>query len=103
MRVKYTLLLSIFTSVQKLNFYFLLLHFYQFDLKVQLFSCHFMICIKSNGLFCFVSDFYREWLAHLVCQIYLLAYSQILRAWKLLDLQFKDSIRVWLSVCFFKA
>ena len=61
-----------------------------------------MICIKSNGLFCFVSDFYREWLAHLVGQIYLLTYSQILRAWKLLDLQFKDSIRGWLSVCFFR-
>ena len=60
-----------------------------------------MIGIKSNVYLILCGYFYRERLAHLIGQIYLLAYSQILRSWYPLNLPTIDCVRIWLAVCFF--
>ena len=51
--------------------------FYKLNLKVKFFSCHFVVCIKSDRCFFFCGYFNREWLSVLVGQVYLLAYSKV--------------------------
>lgn len=53
-------------------------NFYHLDLEVQLFSCHLMVCIQSDGSICFSCNCYREWLTVCISQIYSLANIQIL-------------------------
>ena len=52
---------------------FLFHYFHQLNFEIQFFSCHFVIGIKGDGLFISVYYFYREWLAHGVGEIDLLA------------------------------
>ena len=60
-----------------------------------------MVGVEGDNGFCFCSYTNRELLAVLVCQIDALSYLQLLRAGKICNLDFKNSIRVWLAVCFF--
>ena len=48
---------------------FLLLHFYKLNFKMQLFSGHLIVGVKSNRLLIFCRYFYLERLAVLVGQV----------------------------------
>lgn len=52
-----------------------------------------MICVKSNGLLCLCSNFYREWLAHLIWSDIPAGLQSDPQNLKLLDLQFEDRVR----------
>ena len=47
----------------------LLFHFHQFNLKVQFFSSHLMVCVKCNSFFIFRVYLYREWLTVLILSL----------------------------------
>ena len=57
-------------------FSFLLLHFYEFDLEIQLFSCHLMVRIEGDRRLILCCYLDREWLAILIGQVNLLTDSQ---------------------------
>ena len=80
----------------------LLFHFHQFNLKVQFFSSHLMVCVKCNSFFIFRVYLYWEWLTVLVGKIHLLTYSKVFRTWKLGDLHSKNRIWIRHAISFFR-